>query len=261
VGHPAVSLHGRFLAATKALGGDAVLSHFSAAALWGFVEWDDRHPEVTVPRDGVARRRAIRVHRSSLLEPHDVMRHAGIPTTTPARTLVDLAAVAHYTLLRRAVRRALALRRVSVPQLVAAARRLGRRRGSAQLRRVLAGAAPTRSELEDVVIDLIVDAGFVRPEVNQPLLLAGRRVVPDFRWPDQQVVLEADGARWHDNAIARQDDAERQALLEAHGERVLRVTWKEAVRQPRETIARIDGAGVPRHALLRSREWGLSSLA
>jgi hypothetical protein len=189
------------------------------------------------------------------------MRHAGIPTTTPARTLVDLAAVANYALLRRAVRRALALRRVSVPQLVAAARRLGRRRGSAQLSRVLADAAPTRSELEDVVLDLIVDAGFVRPEVNQPLLLAGRRVVPDFRWPDQQVVLEADGARWHDNAIARQDDAERQALLEAHRERVLRVTWKEAVRRPRETITRVDGAGVPRHAPLQGREWGLSGQA
>ena len=106
-----------------------------------------------------------------------------------------------------------------------------------------------------------MDAGFVRPEVNLPLLLAGRRVVPDFRWPDQQVVVEADGARWHDNAIARQDDAERQALLEAHGERVLRVTWEEAVRRPRETIARIDGAGVPRHALLLGREWGLPGQA
>jgi len=46
---------------------------------------------------------------------------------------------------------------------------------------VLATAAPTRSELEDVVFDFIVDAGFGRPDVNRPLLLAGRRVIPDFR--------------------------------------------------------------------------------
>ena len=60
--------------------------------------------------------------------------------------------------------------------------------------------------------------------------------------------MEADGARWLDNAIARQDDAERQALLEAHCERVLRVTWKQAVMRPGETITRIEDAGVPRDA-------------
>jgi hypothetical protein len=105
-------------------------------------------------------------------------------------------------------------------------------------------AAPTRTELEDVVLDLIVDGGFARPDVNKPLLLAGRRVIPDFRWPDQHVVVEADGGAWHDNAIARQDDAERQALLEAHGERVVRVSWGQAMARPAETLARIRSAGV-----------------
>jgi hypothetical protein len=153
------------------------------------------------------------------------MRHEGIPVTSPARTLVDLAAVVNEKMLRAAVRRALGLRRVSIRHLVATRRRLGPRRGSATLDRVLTMAAPTRTELEDVVLDLIVDGGFARPDVNEPLLLAGRRVIPDFRWPDQHVVVEADGGAWHDNAIARQDDAERQALLEAHGERVVRVSW------------------------------------
>jgi len=125
-------------------------------------------------------------------------------------------------------------------------RRLGPRRGSGNLRRVLATAAPTRSELEDVVFDLIVDAGFVRPDVNRPLLLAGRRVIPDFRWPEHKVVVEADSRTWHDNPIARADDAERQALLEAHGDRVLRVTWEQAVRKANEMVARIAAEGVPR---------------
>ena len=61
--------------------------------------------------------------------------------------------------------------------------------------------------------------------MNEALRRTGRRVVPDFRWPEQRLVVEADGAAWHDNQLAREDDAERQALLEAHGERVLRVTW------------------------------------
>jgi AbiEi antitoxin C-terminal domain len=246
VGHPGISIEGRFLAAVKSLGRDALLSHFAASAHWGFVDWDGRHPEVTVPRQGIARRKGIRVHCTSVLEPRDVMRHKGIPVTSPARTLVDLAAVASEKLLRTAVRRALAQRRVSVRQLLATRRRLGSRRGSARLNRVLMTAAPTRSELEDVVLDLIVDAGFVRPDVNKPLLLAGRRVVPDFRWPEQRVVVEADSRTWHDNPVARQDDVERQALLEAHGDRVLPVTWRQAVARGRETVARIALAGVPR---------------
>jgi hypothetical protein len=245
VGHAQLPLKGQFLAAVKSVGEDAVLSHLSAAAHWEFVDWDHRHPEVTVPRRGVRRRPGIRVHCTSVLDPRDVLRHLGIPVTSPACTLVDLAAIVNETLLRTAVRRALARRRVSIRQLVATRRRLGRRRGSAKLDRVLRAAAPTRTELEDVVLDLIVDSGFVRPEVNQPLLLAGRRVVPDFRWPEQRVVVEADSRTWHDNPIARQDDAERQALLEDHGDCVLRVTWAQAVTQPRDTAARIHAAGVP----------------
>jgi hypothetical protein len=244
VGHNALSLQGHLLAAVKSVGKDAVLSHFAAAALWGFVDWDGRYPEVSIPRSGIKRER-IRVHCSSVLERRDVMRHEGIPVTLPARTLADLAAVVSDTMLRTAVRRALGLRRIGIRQLVAAKRRLGPRRGSAMLDRVLVTAAPTRTELEDVVYDLIIDGGLLRPDVNQPLLRAGRRVIPDFRWPAQRLVIEADSAAWHDNPIARKDDAERQALLEATGDRLIRVTWHQAVARPRQTLARFRAAGVP----------------
>jgi very-short-patch-repair endonuclease len=70
-------------------------------------------------------------------------------------------------------------------------------------------------------------------------------VVPDFRWPEQRVVVEADGAAWHDHQLAREDDAERQALLEASGERVVRVTWDQALTRPQQTLARLRAAGVP----------------
>ncbi len=69
--------------------------------------------------------------------------------------------------------------------------------------------------------------------------------MPDFRWARQRLVIEADGAAWHDNRTAREDDAERQALLEAHGERVIRVTWQQAVTRPAQTLARIRAAGAP----------------
>jgi hypothetical protein len=163
VGHSAVTVQARWLAAVKSIGRSAVLSHFSAAAHWRFVEWDGRHPEVTMGSTGFRSREGIRVHCSSVLEPGDVMRHEGIPVTTPARTVVDLAGVVNETMVRAAVRRALGLRRVGVRQLVVVARRLGPRRGSAGLDRVLASAAPTRSELEDLVHDLILDAGVPPP--------------------------------------------------------------------------------------------------
>lgn len=246
VGHANPPLEGRFLAAVKACGPSAALSHFSAATLWGFVDWDGRHLEVTVVGTATRAHRGVRVHRTCTREPRDVGRYQGIAVTSPARTLLDLAAVIDYRPLRRAVRQAQSLRRVQVGQLVEVLGRLGPRRGTAKLAQIVAtGPAPTRSELEDAVLDLILRGGLTHPRVNVPLFLAGRRTVPDFRWPEQRLVVEADGAVWHDNKLAREDDAERQALLEAHGERVLRVTWDQALARPRQTLSRIRGAGAP----------------
>ncbi len=237
----------RWLAAVKACGRSAVLSHRAAALLWGFLEHADVPPEVTVAGPGLRRVPGIRVHRSRLLTPSDVTRHHDIPVTTPARTLIDLAAVLGSRALRQAVRRAQGRRRVSLPQLLATMDRLGPRRGLAKLRRIIAGGpAPTQSVLEDRVLDLLLGGGFEHPDVNEPLVLSGRRVIPDFRWPAQRLVIEADGAVWHDHGVAREDDAERQAWLEAHGERVIRITWDQAVRHPNETLTRVDAAGAPR---------------
>ena len=246
VGHDNPPLEGRFLAAVRACGANAVLSHFSAAALLGLVRWDHRQPEVTVVGTTTRVHAGIRVHRTTMLEPLDLTQHYGISVTSVARTLVDLASILDYRPLRRAVRQAQTLRLVQLPQLVEAVRRLGPRRGVRVLTRVLAtGPAPTRSELEDAVLDLMLAGGLAHPQVNMPLIIGGRRIIPDFRWPEQHLVVEADGAAWHDNKLSREDDAERQALLEAHGERVLRVTWNQAIARSSETLARIRAAGAP----------------
>lgn len=158
---------------------------------------------------------------------------------------IALAAVLSENELRKAVREALGLKIVSVRSVLVLLERLGPVRGARTLRRILSRALPTRSELEDVVYDLIVRASFVPPEVNEPLRLEGRPVIPDFRWPDHKLVVEADGARWHENALVRADDAARQALLERHGETVLRVTWDEATLRPEVPRGRIQGAGAP----------------
>lgn len=104
------------------------------------------------------------------------------------------------------------------------------------------------SELEHVVLELILDGGLAHPDVNVPLALGGRRVVPDFRWPAERLIVEADGATWHSGAAAEEADAERQALLEAHGERVERVSWHQAVAEPAKTLDRFRQAGAPPEA-------------
>jgi very-short-patch-repair endonuclease len=239
-------LEGLLLAAVKACGPNAVLSHFSASVLWEVLDWEERFPEVTVLGEGTRGHPRIRVHRTSVLDPIDVRVHKGIRVTSPARTLIDLAPLLAYNGLRRAVRQAQGMHLVNLAQLTESLNRLGPRRGARSLRKILStGPAPTRSELEDVVLDLILSGGFEHPDVNRPLILDGRRVVPDFRWAEQRLVVEADGAAWHDNPVARADDAERQALLEAHGDRVLRVTWEQVVARPSQTLSRIEAAGAP----------------
>ena len=246
VGHTNLPQQARILAAVKACGSDSYASFHASGDLHRFVALGDRRPDVTVLGETTRRHDGIRVHRTARLDPRDVTRVQGIPATSPARTLVDLAGVSTYEQLRRATREAQALRLVALPQLVETLGRLRPCRGAANLARIVAtGPAPTRSELEDVVLDLILRGGLRHPDVNVPIRVGGRRIVPDFRWPEQRLVLEADGAQWHDGELAREDDAERQAVLEAAGERVLRVRWEQAVCRERQSLARLRAAGAP----------------
>jgi predicted transcriptional regulator of viral defense system len=154
LGHPAVPVEGRLLAAVKACGPGAVLSHFSAAVLYGWFEWDGRHPQVTAPKP--RRHAGIVTYRSQELEATAIQ---GIPVTAPARTLLDLAATLHFTGVRRAVNEAFNQRRIVPAELV-----VSDRRGSRVLREILAGAAPTRNEYEDTVLAIL--DGLPPPDVT-----------------------------------------------------------------------------------------------
>ncbi len=246
VGHPNPPREGGLLAAVKACGPTAFLSHYSAAELWGFVERLDRLPDVTVTAPARRAHPGIRTHRATRLGSEDRRVHLGIPVTSPARTLLDLAATLDRRRMRAAVRRAQGTGRVTVRQIGWALERYAGQRGSAVLRdAVSSGAAPTKSERESDVLDLIIEAGGLHPDVNRALTLGGRRVIPDFRWPEQKLVLEVDSTAWHEDPLARADDRERQALLEAHGETVLRVHWRDAVLRPQRTLDGLRNADVP----------------
>ena len=86
----------------------------------------------------------------------------------------------------------------------------------------------------------------MHPIVNQPLVIAGIPYRPDLRWPAQRLSLEIDSSPWHDGPLSQELDADRQAELEAAGERVLRTTRDQARRAPQQLVARLLAAGAPR---------------
>jgi very-short-patch-repair endonuclease len=244
-GHDGLTIRGRCLAAVKACGAGAALSNRAAVALWGLLGWDeDEIPHVTVPTSYGRKIPGIIVHRTRV--PFKIVRFDSIPVTTPARALIDSSSALPFDLLRRAVREALALRRVTIKELIATPGHRHR-----HLNDIIAeGYVPTRNEFEDAVLDLIDSGGLRRPDVNKLIIVGGKRTKPDFRWPEQRLTIEADGGQWHDHPLAREDDTERQARLEANGERVIRVSWKQATFNPKQTLARIKAAGAPSLSVL-----------
>jgi very-short-patch-repair endonuclease len=246
VGHANLTREACYLAAVKACGEGVVLCAHAAGVLMNIIRWEDRDPDVLVLGKRAPRHPRINGHGTSYLPREHVTTVRGIPVTTAERTLLDLAAVLPERKLRRAVRQAQFLKLTTVRSLVAALHGPGPVRGRKKLAKLIAtGAAPTQSELEDVVLDLVLRGGFAHPSVNEPLFLGGRRVVPDLLWPRERLVIEADGPH-HDDPFERAADRERQRILEAHGYRVLRVTWQQAIAHPQATLRRIGEAGAPR---------------
>jgi hypothetical protein len=243
VGHPGITLRGRFRAAVVACGETAVLSHFAAAVWWGFWSWGERLVDVTIIGSGTRKLVGVRVHCSRALDHPDALWRDGIRVTSPARTLLDLAAILPAKALRSIVRRAQAEGTVSIRQILELLDRCNGHHGAAKLRACIAGGpAPTRSELEDRLLDLLDTGGIARPEINVPLRFGTRTIVPDYLWREQRIAIEADSVAWHDHKLTREHDADKQAQLEAAGYRVLRITWLQIVRTPQQTLARVRAA-------------------
>jgi very-short-patch-repair endonuclease len=214
-----------------AAGPGAALSHRSAGALWGMRSWNGRDDDVTSsvrrhPRPG------LRLWCSPL--PNDeVHMREGIPVTTPARTLLDLAAVLEHHQLEHAVAEA-EYRRLGDPvSLADLLERYPGRRGSASLRTILAdrsfGGRLTRSELEERFLMFAERYRLPRPAVN--VWLHG--VEADFVWHEQRLIAELDGYAGHGTRRAFERDRRRDRALTAAGWRVVRVTWLQLHREDR----------------------------
>jgi very-short-patch-repair endonuclease len=237
VGHRRVSREGAWIAAILAAGPGAVLSHRSAAALWAIRQTARTAVEITGPR--ACRRAGIESHHE-LLAPDELTTHDGIPVTTPARTLFDLAAVLTPRQLSHALNEA-ELRRLTSPiPLDALIARHPRRKGTQALSRALElqrqqGETVIRSDFETAFLDFTDRHGLPRPKMNQPL---GPYCL-DALWPRERLVVELDSYAIHTTRQAFESDRARDRALTLAGYRVLRITWRQLTAEPHVLVEQI----------------------
>ena len=226
VGHPAISLHGRWRAAVLACGPGAVLSHRDAAHLWGIRQSARRDIDVTAPGRSRHRRRGITVHRPRTLHPGDVTVKDGIHVTTVARTVLDLADVVPTRQLRRAHEESQRLGLFDLANARSTLARATGRRGLGAFNALLAealDAPPTKGELEARFHDLIRRHGLPVPQFN--VALKGFEV--DALWPGPRVAVELDSFAFHGRTREQHErDRVKQLRLQADGFEVVRVTWR-----------------------------------
>jgi hypothetical protein len=234
VGHTSLSGEALWLAAVLACGDRAVLSHRSAGAHLGLRPVPGGRIEVTVPGGGRPGPTSVHVHRTRCLTDEDVTERDGIPVTSAARTLVDLAEVLGPRQLKYAVNQAEVLELLDVEAVWRAAARVSGRPRLKRLIRLLGlSSPPTRSVLEERFFELCEIGGLPLPQVNAPL---GRFMV-DFFWPDVRLVVETDGVRVHNTRVKFEEDRARDAELTAAGFRVVRFTWQQITEDPAAVIA------------------------
>jgi Transcriptional regulator, AbiEi antitoxin len=228
VGHTVLTQKGRWMAAVLACGDGALLSHVSAVALWDLLPTSSANIHVTVPsRSGRARRRGLRLHRSTSLHPDDAARRDGIPVTSLARTLVDFAEVARRDRLDRAVEKADQRHMLDMSAMDAACERARCRPGATRLTTALAAYRPTDAVMHDGMerrfFEICRDAGLPQPAMN--VWIAGHSV--DACWPEYGLAVELDSRTWHEARAAFQRDRERDRALQLAGLRCIRFTSRD----------------------------------
>ena len=229
----------RAIAAVLALGDSALLSHFPAAVLWGLRPPPARAMHVTVIARNVSGPKGIRVHKIRALHPSDARSRHGIPTTSPARTLLDLATQATQRDLDRAVNQARVTKLVSDTSLNEQFSRYPHHRGRAALRTTLQlEPAFTRSKGERLLLALVKKARLPNPLTNTEL----HGYEADHLWRDQRLVVEVDGYDVHSTRAAFEADRRRDAELQSRGYRVLRVTWRQLTEEPEAVVANLSAA-------------------
>jgi very-short-patch-repair endonuclease len=248
VGHRVLTGHGCWMAAVLACGPDAALSHASAAALWEIRYSDSAYTDVSVPRTGARSRPGLRIHRPRTLPHNEVTVRHGIPVTTPARTVLDMAARLSESRLESLLNEVERRELTDYPALAALARAHAGHRGAAKLLKTLktheAGTKLTRSDLEILFREICRTHGLPEPRVNHTV--AGKQV--DFLFADQRLIVEADSWTYHKTRRSFEDDRARDVHLATAGYRTLRFTDRQLAAEPHRVAQAIQAVLADRRA-------------
>lgn len=243
IGHPMITPRGRLMAAALACGPGAVISHRSAGALLGLLDEGPLVIDVIAPPERGRKIDGIRFHRVRAPRREERGTVEGIPCTSPARTMVDLAGAVGTWTLRSCFERLAQRGELDLDAIEGSLD--PRRRGEKVLRALLAewrrAASVSRkrrlkSPLEAKVLPLVLAHDLPAPLTNAPVQLAHNRIEVDFLWPDRRFVLEADSRDFHGTEVAFERDRWRDRELLRAGYLTLRVTSLQAEREA-ETVA------------------------
>ena len=235
---------GRYMAAVLACGDGAVLSHRSAADLHELRATSRERIDVIVRGSYHERVKGVQTHRSTTLTPHDITTVDGIPCTTVARTLLDLAGVIGRRPLERAIEQAEVQEVLDGADLDRQLERNQHTRAASRLRAALADhddrSAPTESEFEERFLAFCKNARlplperqvYIDPNDGEPAVRG------DFVWRQQRLVVETDGVKYHRTRAAFESDRRKDQRLTLAGWRVLRITWRQLKAEP-ERIAKM----------------------
>ena len=240
VGHVPTLPQDRAYGALLACGPRAVLSHGTAAAVWGvFKRWELPF-EVTAPH--VHRRRGIRIHRAALERP-DVTVQLGLRVTSPARTMLDIAPRLSEKTLTRAVNDLRRPGHLRLPDLADVLKRFPRAPGTGRLLPFIElPTGPTRSQFEDVFFKFCERFGLPRPLVNTWV----HGFEADAFFPEHRLIVELDGWDFHSSRQSFINDRERDTALLALGFETVRITWERLIYEPEKEARRL-------HAILARR--------
>jgi len=241
-------------AALLSCGARAMLSHRSAADVWGMPVPRPPRPEVSLPVSAHARPGPhVTVHRVTV-PTRDFVGIRGLRVTSRQRTVLDCLLILPENEGRTLLDRALQRRWVQLSDLGTAIRGAKGRNGAARARRVAAGADPTiASEGERLAKKLLLKGGVTGFVTGHPLLVGGRVIAYlDIAFLDVLLAIEINGFAWHTEVERFQGDRRRQNILVAAGWSVLRFTWADLVERPAQVLADV----VATLARLRGESYG-----
>jgi len=238
VGRPELSFEGECLAGVRACGPGTGVFGITAGALWGIRE-SSGVLHVAAPRQRRYRQRGLVIHRPRCLHPDAITTHRGVPVTTVARTLLDLAASVPRNQVGWAMNEAAVQRIFDPAAVLRELERNPRHRGRRPLGQLLEDeVAPTRSGLERAGQALVRPLRLGFAEFNHEVW-TDRNEEVDVCWPELRLIVEWDGGRYHSTRWRQRRDAEKTARLEGAGWSVLRFSDLEVSLDSRGVAARI----------------------